>query len=240
MEDATVLRSLKDLEGFNINASDGEIGRVRDFYFDDGRWVIRYLVANTQGFWQAAKEVLISPRSFGKPDWLSRTFHLTLTVEKAQHSPSIDAAKPVSRQLEQDHALYYGWPGWWNEAPVRTGEPDYGDPHLRSVMEVTGYQILAMDEAIGHVDDFIVDDESWTIRYLVVNTGIWWEGKKVLLAPLWVNQISWAESRVSVSLPKQAIRNSPEWQPEQPVNREYESRLYDYYGRPAYWVDGEK
>ena len=237
MEVAPVLRSLKDLEGFKINASDGQVGRVRDFYFDDARWRVRYLVANTQGFWETPNQVLISPLSFGGTDWLTREFHLALTVAKVQHSPGIDSAKPVSRQLEEDHALYYGWPGWWNDPAERLNEPDYGDPHLRSAQEVTGYRILALDEAIGHVDDFLVDDATWTIRYLVVDTGVWWVGKKVLLAPLWVDQISWAEHKVSVGVPKEAIRNSPEWTPELPVNREYESRLYDYYGRPAYWVD---
>jgi len=232
-----MLRSLNNLENFKISASDGIIGRVRDFYFDDGRWIIRYLVADTEGFWHAPHQVLVSPNAFRQAEWNTREFHLALTVDNVRNSPGVDFAKPVSRQLEEDFSQYHGWPTWWSERP---GEPDYGDPNLRSAREVVGYPITATGDGIGHVEDFIVDDETWTIRYLVVDTSNWLPGKKVLLAPLWVDRISWAEHEVTVGLPVEAIRNSPEWRPEQPVNRDYESRLYDYYGRPAYWIDERK
>ena len=252
-----MLRSLKELVNFKVRASDGDIGRVRDFFFDDARWVVRYLVADTKSFWQEPHDVLISPISFREADWVTREFHLALTVDKVKKSPRITDHKPVSRQFEQEYSRYYGWPYYWGtdgiwgqwqypaelaansefNLPEDTGSDD---PHLRSIGEVEGYHILALDEEIGHVDDFIVDDETWTIRYLVVDTRNWWPGKKVLLAPLWVDQISWAENNVTVSVPREAIRNSPEWEPGQPVNREYETRLYDYYGRPVYWTDPKR
>jgi uncharacterized protein YrrD len=252
-----MLRSLKDLIHFTLKASDGDVGEVADFYFDDERWVIRYLVADTEGFWKAPNQVLISPISFRQADWPTRAFHLALTVDKVRDSPGIDRHKPVSRQFEKDYSRYYGLPyywgstgiwgasnqpmelasTWWSEVP---DEPHRGDPHLRSSRELNGYHILAMDETIGHVDDLIIDDETWSIRYLVVDTSNWWIGKKVLLAPLWVDQISWADNKVMVGLPREAIKNSPPWEPAEPVKREYETRLYDYYGRPAYWVDDDK
>jgi len=91
------------------------------------------------------------------------------------------------------------------------------------------------DETIGHVEDFIVDDETWQVRYLVIDTSNWWFGKKVLVAPHWAKSISWADRMVHVDMSRDAIKNSPEWNPTAGVNRKYELELYDYYGRPVYW-----
>jgi len=110
------------------------------------------------------------------------------------------------------------------------------DPHLRSTNELLGYDIEATDGEIGHVEDFIADEESWIIHYMVVDTRDWLPGKKVLVSPLWVDYISWAGSRVHVDLTRKMIKDSPEFDPKAPVNREYEERLYDYYGRPKYWL----
>lgn len=110
------------------------------------------------------------------------------------------------------------------------------DPHLRSAREVIGYHIQAKNGDIGHVEDFIVDDEAWAIRYMVVDTQNWLPGKKVLVAPVWIESIHWAEAKVRVTLTRAKIKKSPEFDPAAPVNREYEDRLYDFYGRPKYWV----
>jgi hypothetical protein len=105
---------------------------------------------------------------------------------------------------------------------------------------VRGYHIQGKDEAIGHIDDFIVDDETWEVRYLVIDTKNWWFGKKVLVSPHWANRISWLEKTVYVDMSRQAIKDCPEWNPDAGVNREYEARLYDYYGRPVYWSGGAR
>jgi hypothetical protein len=110
-----------------------------------------------------------------------------------------------------------------------------GDPHLRSTQEVLGYYIHASDGDLGHVEDFIVDDDNWTIRYMVVDTRNWLPGKKVLVAPEWITEVSWGESKVYVDLTQDAIKDSPEYDPTETVNRLYEERLYDFYGRPKYW-----
>jgi sporulation protein YlmC with PRC-barrel domain len=110
-----------------------------------------------------------------------------------------------------------------------------GDPSLRSVAEVSGYYIQATDGDIGHVEDFIVDTEAWAIRYLVIDTKNWWPGKKVLVSPLWVEQVNWEESKVHLDMNRDMIKNSPEFDPSAPVNRAYEDRLFDYYGWPKYW-----
>ena len=251
-----MLRCLKDLERYTVRATDGDIGSVVNFLLDDQHWTVRYLIADTDGFFDG-RRVLISPISFQKADWSTRRFHVALTRDKVKKSPSINVDKPVSRQYERDYYRYYGYPNYWgysglwgigaypgllaaeswNDAPgERTDET--GDVHLRSASEVRGYHIKGSDDAIGHVEDFIVDDKSWEVRYLVIDTSNWWFGKKVLVAPHWASRVSWEERRVHVDLSRQAIKNSPEWNVSAAVNREYEARLYDYYGRPVYWQGG--
>lgn len=251
-----MLRSLKDIEGYILRARDGDIGKVTDFFLDDERWTVRYLVADTGGLLLGGRRVLISPISFREADWETQRFHVTLTKEQVESSPSIDTDQPVSRQRERElsrhygYPLYWGTPGlWgmgaypvalagqgWNQAPAEPSEEPDQDVHLRSAKEVRGYHIQGSDDSIGHVDDYILDDETWAIRYLVIDTKNWWFGKKVLVAPEWAHRISWQDRKVHVDLSRRAIEQSPEWDPSAGVNREYEARLYDYYGRPAYWV----
>jgi sporulation protein YlmC with PRC-barrel domain len=114
-------------------------------------------------------------------------------------------------------------------------DPMLDDVHLRSLREVTGYEISATDGEIGHVDDFVVDDETWTVRYMVVDTGRWLPGKRVLVSPAWIARVDWDESAVDVDMSRDQIKDAPEFDPSAPVNRQYEERLYDFYGRPTYW-----
>lgn len=252
-----MLRSVKELLGYKLEAADGSLGKVRDFYFDDESWTIRYLVADTRR-WLSGRLVLISPGSLGYPKWASRFFPVSLTREQIESSPEISHDQPVSRQQESRLSRYYGWPIYWGAgltygAPpmaasalaeaVReeagTGEEagqEEGDRHLRSMREVTGYKIQAQDGEIGHVQDFIVDDESWILRYLAVDTRNWLPGgKKVLLSPGWAERIDWGEEKVIVDLKQDTVEQGPEYNPADPVNREVETHLYDYYGRPVYW-----
>jgi hypothetical protein len=191
---------------------------------------------------------------------VDRRFHLALTKDKIKKSPSVDVDEPVSRQHERDYHRYYGYryywgyegpwgmgayPGFlaadaWSEMTAEHSDKATGDVHLRSAREVRGYRIQGSDEAIGHVEDFIVDDETWEVRYLVIDTSNWWFGKKVLLAPRWASRVSWEEMKVYVDLSRQAIKDAPEWNPTDAINREYEARLYDYYGRPLYWDSGDR
>jgi hypothetical protein len=248
-----MLRSLKDLERYTISASNGDVGKVVNFLLEDEHWTIRYLVAETDGLING-RQVLISPISFRKADWETRHFHVALTMEKVKKSPSVNTHIPISRQYERDYYRYYGYPYYWgylglwgmggypglladnkwDESPNEHSDKA-GDVHLRSVEEVRGYHIQGNDEGIGHIIDFIVDDESWEVRYLVIDTSNWWFGKKVLVSPHWASQINWAEKKVYLDLSQKAIKSSPVWDPTEAINREYESRLYDYYGRPVYW-----
>ena len=255
-----MLRSLKDLERYTVCATDGDIGGVVNFLLDDERWTVRYLVVQAGGpLILNGRMVLISPISFRQIDWSTKRFDVALSMNKVENSPSIDVDKPVSRAHEQDYSRYYGYSYYWGDpglwgmraypgllaeerssaAPaVDTTESD--DVHLRSASEVRGYHIQGSDEAIGHVEDFIVDDETWEVLYLVIDTSNWWVGKKVLVAPQWASRISWSERKVHVALSKEAIKKSPEWNGNEAINREYEARLYDYYGRPVYWEGGDR
>lgn len=254
-----MLRGLKDLDRYTVTATDGDLGTVANFLLDDLFWVVRYLVVEAGGFFDG-RRVLISPVFFRQAEWLTRRFHLALTMDKIRSSPSVDVDAPVSRQHELDYYRHYGYasywggagiwgmgaypgsivPGTWNAAPTEDLEKAPGDLHLRSAREVRGYHVQGSDAEIGHVDDFLVDDETWQIRYLVVDTSNWWFGKKVLVAPDWATRISWKENKVHLDMSRQAIKDSPEWDASAAVNREYELRLYDYHGRPVYWASGDR
>lgn len=246
-----MLRSAKELRGYVLQALDGEIGRSKDFLFDDQQWALRYLVADTAK-WLPGRKVLISPVALGSPDWASHRFPVELTRDKIKNAPSLDEDASVSRQYQARYHHYFDWPPYWNgiggwaatayPAPLFT-EPKpnpeaetAGDPHLRSIREVAGYKLQATDGDLGKVDDFIVDDGTWVIRYLVVDTSGWLMGRKVLIAPDWAEKVSWTEGKVFVGLTRDQVKASPVYEPNLPVNREYEAQLYDYYGRPQPWI----
>jgi len=248
-----MLRRVKDLRGFAIRATDSEMGQVEQFYFDDETWAIRYLVTNTGG-WLVGRQVLISPIAVTETDWEGKQLEVALTKQQVENSPDIDAHKPVSRQREAEYHSYYEYPYYWGGPllwgpadrsrdvvrsragkPLRAAMAADGDSHLRSTNEVTGYHIEATDGEIGHVEDFIVEDETWAIRYMLVDTRNWWPGKKVLVSPQWIKRVSWTDSKVYIDLSQEAVRNSPEYDESALVSRQYESSLYDHYGRPRYW-----
>jgi uncharacterized protein YrrD len=229
-------RNVNNLIGNNLDATDGEIGTVEDFYFDDQTWTIRYLVVNT-GSWLSGRKVLISPDALLKHSWESGIFPVGLSREQVRNSPNIDTEKPISRQHEQELADYYPWEPYWGTGfypgpvwgvlpttplidpttiidPVATKEREEvqrskEDTHLRSCREVTGYHIHAIDGDIGHVNDFILDDQTWQIAYLLVDTHNWIGGKKVLVAVRLVKEVQWANSKVVVEITVDAIKNTP-------------------------------
>ena len=245
--------NVKDLKGYAIGATDGDIGKLDDFYFDDESWTIRYLVAET-GNWLLNRKVLISPFALGKVDLSRERLNVALTKKQVEESPSIDTDKPVSRQHEVSYLDYYGYPYYWGgpylwgpmtlpqlsgaaqrrNEEAREEREEANDLHLRSANKVTGYYIEATDGDIGHVEDFIIDGETWQIRYMVVDTKNWWPGKKVLVAPQWIDRVSWSDSKVYVDLSRETIKNGPEYHPDA-LNRKYEETLYTYYKRPKYW-----
>jgi hypothetical protein len=261
-----MLRNTTDLEGYVIGATDGPIGHVRDFYFDDEAWVIRYLVVAT-GAWLSSRKVLISPFAIGHPNWTEKILPVSITKERVKCSPDIDTEKPVSRQQESQYLEYYGYPYYWVGAGVwgqgaypsvmlpgfgtavqgpqvqaqciraDAGRRQDGDPHLRSCNEVMKYHIHATDGDIGHVQAMLVDDETWTIRYLVVDTSNWWLGHQVLIAPQWIQNVSWPDAKISVDLTRQAVKEAPSYDSAARLDRKEEAGIYKHYRRAGYWTD---
>jgi uncharacterized protein YrrD len=265
-----MLRSVKHLNGSRINASDDQIGRVDDIYFDDEAWTIRYLVVDT-GKWLVGRKVLVSPYSIKTPITEGHILDVALTREQVANSPDIDTHKPVSRQHERAYMSYYGYPSYWglggvwgatdyplfpyvddlkdearraetDEAPRastgtgQTPEASDEDSHLRSTADITGYDIQAKDDSIGHVQDFIFDDESWTIRYLVIDTLNWWPGgKKVLVATRWIDRIDWEQRKVFTALTRDGVKGSPQYDEGALLDRQYEEQLHEAHERGGYW-----
>lgn len=253
-----MLRSMTDLKGFTIGATDGDIGQVEAFYFDDASFTVRHLVVDTGG-WLGGRKVLISPRALRDIDWDGRRINAALTKAQVEKSPNIDTDQPVSRQHEIEYYRYYGYPSYWsgpylwggypfpvtssdqatleNERRWEWGTEESGDRHLRSSAAVIGYYIAATDGELGHVENFLVDDATWSIRYMVVDTSNWWFGKKVLVSSEWITRVVWNESLLHVDMTREQIKNSPEYDPSGHVPRDYEMKLHDHYGRPGYWSD---
>ncbi len=213
-----MLLKATNLKGFHLGALDGEIGHVKDFYFDDTNWHIRYLIADT-GRWLPHRKVLIAPNALGTIHLKERVIDVHLTRDQVENSPSIDLDKPVSRQMEEDYLRYFGWPFYWSDPlmwgmPVMANVPpsegiEYkeGDPHLRSISELMGYEMQARDGDLGRVEDFLVDDEDWSIHELIVDAHKWHPGKRVLISPLFIKNVNWAESRVNLRLEREALES---------------------------------
>ncbi|MCW5965870.1 MAG: hypothetical protein KIT83_17665 [Bryobacterales bacterium] len=230
------MHSLNGILGFKLHTDEDQFGGVHDIYFDDQRWTVRYIVVDT-GTWLAGRQVLISPTSAGVPDWGRKRLPVSLNRVQIENSPPVSEDKPVSRQLEEDLAQYFGWPRYWaatgfagmpasplpHDAPGlsmetpeeaaerrREGAPEQqGDPHLQSLREVTGYRIKVRDGEIGHVEDFIADMTEWRIRNLLVDTRNWLPGKEVLVACADITDIDWPAGQVSVNMTKEQVQNAP-------------------------------
>jgi hypothetical protein len=222
----TMLRSIKQLYGDKLGALDGEIGHVKDFYFDDQNWAVRYMVADT-GSWLMGRLVLISPYSLGNLAQAGKVLSVKLTRKQIEDSPSIESHKPVSRQYEEEYHNYYGWPYYWQgdslwgmsgvpvmvlPSPVASAsgaQPERPDAHLRSTLAVNGYHLRATDGLLGHLCDFMMDDQSWAISQLVIKTGHRFSGKEVRIPASKVERISYDESTVYVNLTSEAVERSP-------------------------------
>ena len=296
-----MLRRAHAMMGTKLHALDGDIGRVDDLYFDDLKWVVRYMIVRT-GSWLSEKYVMLSPSSIRDLVWDAEAVYVDLTQQQIKDSPDLDAQKPVTREQEMELVRHYRWPSYWSDGaagttgaagtnlgigvtgipalgvmPIGTDRPlgggavrpdhiandisstgvadssvqgDIADSpevkteaelqraanakglhhHLRGVKAVTGYHIAAGDGEIGHVEDFFVDEEGWQIQYLLVDTGSWLPGRKVLISTEWISHIVWEDSQVHVKATREQVKSSPEYDPSAAVDHRYEERLHDHYG----------
>lgn len=253
-----MIRSIKELRGYDIAARDGEIGDIHDVFFDDHAWTTRYLVIDT-GNWLPGRRVMISPQAVESIDDATKQVAVDLTKGEIKGSPGIDADAPVSRRNEIALADHFRWPRYWEEYPANVGElpliphlqhqpaapghrttleeaiMERGDPNLRSATEVEGYHVAAKDGDIGHVDDFLVGDDNWMLRYLVIDTRNWLPGKKVLAAPAWTKGIDWSDQKLVVDATRDTIKQAPEYEPGMEIDESLERRIFQHYGKTPYW-----
>ena len=255
-----------------IRATDGVIGEVKDIYFDDSTWVIRYFVVET-GSWLSTRRVLISPLSIATPMNSGRTLICGLTQAQVRDSPAIDTDQPVSRQHELDYLRYYGYACYWSggglwgrgahpgslatglegesletlrhtervenahlDAAADAAHRPHGDHRLRSCNTVKVYHVEATDGDIGHVAGYLLDPACWAIRYLVVDTGHWWLGHKMLLAPAWIAAVRWDDNTVVLDLDRAIVRSAPAYSTLLPFRRDQEIDLHRHYDRGGYWA----
>lgn len=256
-----MLLAASALKGSAIQATDGRIGWVDDTLFDDQSWKIRWLVIKT-GTWLPGRKVLVHPSAIQQADFASDVLTVALSKSQVEASPGLGQDEPVSRRMESRVFDYYGWNPYWGpnvfpqngltsiaksplsspvrgdtalrEAGNREIDQQDGDPHLRSVAEVTGYHIHATDGTVGHIENLLFDDASWGIRYIVVDTKNWWPGQHVLLSPYAVRRIDWADREIAIDASREVVKGSPPWDPATMIDRAYEQRLHTYYGWPGY------
>ena len=243
------------INGYAIEASNGRLGTVSDSLFEDVSWVIRWLVVDT-GNWLPGRKVLLPLSALGRPDRALRHFPVKLTMQHIKDSPDVDTDEPVSRQIEAHVYDHFGWDPYWGGsflpmsnamatpfvAPLyeqeptppdlarADGQPNEGDPHLRSMATVTGYHLHAADGEIGHVEDFLVDDARWNIRFIRVDTRNWWPGERVLISPRSVREIDWADKLIHLDVCRQKVKDSPPYDPSITVDGAYEEEFLTYYG----------
>jgi hypothetical protein len=255
-----MLRTLLDLRNYGLRAIDKDLGSVEDFYFDDRLWTVRYLVADT-GNWLSGRTVLIGLEALGPPNEEDRVFPVSLTSTEVENSPGIESDLPFSLEKERELRLFFQWREYWDDEifiqrtgysplgspgfgaaegtppgqPANTPAAVHANPHLRSANEVQGYAIRAQDGDIGHVEDFLIREPSWEIRYLVMKTGNWLSGKKFLISPLWVKSIDWSHQALELDMTREKIEKSPEFSVGKPLTKDDEARLYDHYGKQRDW-----
>jgi hypothetical protein len=224
-----MLRSIYDMRGYTIRARDGAIGQIDHFLFDDRTGNVRYLVVRI-GSWLLGQRVLLAPQVLSAVSEPFQMLDVALTRQQIKDSPDLLTNPPISRQQGvaglRDDGYPLGWdmlPGpWfrnmsWYAVSATVGDVERrdesdthrNDPHLRSTREVIGYRLQASDGAIGQVVDFIVDDTAWAVRSVVVDTGVWLPGKRVLLPLQRIKDIHWSDSTVEVGLLRATVKRHP-------------------------------
>ncbi|ADO78022.1 PRC-barrel domain-containing protein [Halanaerobium praevalens] len=261
-----MLRKLHDLKGFTVQGKKEKLGEIDDFYFDQDHLVLRYLVLDT-GSWLKHETNLISTHSVLEINFDQKMVKVDIEKSQLEDSPSLAKNKPISQLEEKRIVEYFDWPGYWSEHHASDSEFIHAglqqrkklldikaldaekaaeknaaaekQSNLRSLEEVTGYKIHAQDEKFGHLEDIFVDEENWLIRYFLIDTKDHIPGKSVLIAPEWIDSISWQGAEIFVDKDKKEIENAPEY--EQPadqklISRGYEDLLYDHYNHHKYWL----
>ncbi|MHB9154708.1 MAG: PRC-barrel domain-containing protein [Endomicrobiales bacterium] len=245
-----MLRKARDLREYVLHTREGPVGKTEEFYFDEETWTVRYLAVGAAD-WLPGHRVLISPVMVGKISDDARTAAVDATLARIRNSPGISMGMPVTREFEAEYYRYYGWPAYWRgndrwgcrpfpmdsvppemlegkASPARSGG---NDRCLRNTRQLEGCNVQSIDGEIGRVDDFIINDETWAIRYLVAHTGSWWPGREALVSPHWIVHIDWSAGMITLDVPKETIKQAPAYNSSSVISREYELRLFRHYDR---------
>ena len=211
------------LRGWKLDGRDGHLGSIKEFYFDDLYWTIRYVAVET-GAWLLGRQIVLSPYALEVVDEETKAVSVDVTKARIAASPLLENRCPISKRFEEAYSAYYGYPKYWsgsfawgprpnlernkekwNESPE---DPQGWDPQLRGTDDVQGLTVQASDGELGQVDDFVIDDDAWDIRHLIIKTHTWWPGKRALISPRSIDRINWPESVVFVNLTRDEIKSS--------------------------------
>lgn len=219
-----MLMQARRMEGALVEASDGKFGKVVDFLFDDSTWKVKSLVLDA-GTWLNSRRVTIAPDLIHHKDWADHRLMIGgLTRKQILESPGVETHIPVTNGPKIDTATVMDWGLYWVqviEHPWQVAD----DPHLRNAQEVTGYHLRETDGHIGHVADFLIDDEAWEIRFIEADTRNWWLGKHVLISPDRVTGIDGVNRVMSIDLSRKALESSVDYHPAAEVSQSIESLM---------------
>ena len=233
-----MLRSIRVLLGYGVEATDGRIGAVKDILFNQYGWCVCHIMIDLTDL-IPGKCVVLPPDAFGQPEGKDTSFPVNLSCAELKNGPTLEIDETEYQKHADELCLHHGWEPCWRCPSVGPEWEQYKNSEeemqMRSSREVMLYDVEATDGSIGHVEDLILDDSEWIIRYVVVHTKNWLPGRKVLIAPSWISRIVWDEKKVQLSHIRQEVKDSPLFDPSEPINRKFEEVLYDYYGRPKYW-----
>jgi hypothetical protein len=214
----------RHLHGESVETADGVAGKIDELLFDDQSWRVRHIVVETGRWWQS-HEVLIEPELVERHDWKNRRLVVRGSVRQVKAFPSAETDMPVARRQILEMSNMIAWDGYW-AGTFRPDVPMPGDPHLRSTKLLAGLHIVGNDGKLGHVADFLVDDQAWSIRYLGIDTRNWLPGKHVLIEPMAVESIDWDSREIRVSMPRDEIVRSPLYDPSGPIEAEREAAIH--------------
>ncbi|MGE5309243.1 MAG: DUF2934 domain-containing protein [Deltaproteobacteria bacterium] len=229
-----MLHSARSLKGYRIEAQDGEIGTAVNFYFEDREWVIRFLVCDTSA--RFGRDVLIPPLALeNKPLSCDRTLRIVATIEMIKNSPQVNTRRPVSSQQQHILDRYYSWHlSTIPELNEQVFEGPFAAANLHSALDIAGYHLKTRDGEIAAVEDFIIDDQGWTVAFLVLQAGLWLPGKRFLLDPHWVDEIDWPEKRLNADVSADKIRTSPDYDPSMVITPELACTVHQHFGQPKF------
>lgn len=253
-----MLLVISALKGYALESTDGLVGTVTDFLFDQRSWFLKWAVVET-GTWLNGRKVLIHPSAFGEPDYDRELIPVRLTKHRIEESPAFAVDRPVFPRDEVSFHNFYGIDPLVSTAGFfgvpsdasrldPTAQADRlarraigdaasleeDDASLRGVTDIVGFHMRAIDETIGHLENLLIDDETWSIRYLIVGTKTWWPGAHVLISPYAVRAIDWADREVALNITRQQVKTSPPWDPIALMSQMEEKHLHRHYGWPGY------